>query len=136
MTTSPSLSTLGLRHVALNCHRLEACVDFYVNILGMSIEWQPDEDNYYLTTGHDNFALHRSHEEPAPWKKQHLDHIGFILATVEDVDAWYDKLNLAGVEIAKAIKTHRDGARSFYVKDPDGVVVQMIYHPPLAPNFS
>ena len=29
-------------------------------------------------------------------------------------------------------RTHRDGARSFYCLDPDGNVVQMIYHPPIS----
>ena len=29
-------------------------------------------------------------------------------------------------------KTHRDGARSFYCADPDGNVVQMIFHPPIS----
>ncbi len=28
-------------------------------------------------------------------------------------------------------RTHRDGARSFYCKEPSGVKVQIIYHPPI-----
>jgi catechol 2,3-dioxygenase-like lactoylglutathione lyase family enzyme len=36
------------------------------------------------------------------------------------------------VKIAGPLKAHRDGARSFYVRDPDGVLVQIIYHPPIA----
>ena len=36
------------------------------------------------------------------------------------------------IEIAKAIRLHRDGAYSFYLKDPDGVIVQVIHHPPIA----
>jgi hypothetical protein len=28
-------------------------------------------------------------------------------------------------------RTHRDGARSFYCADPEGTVVQVIFHPPL-----
>jgi catechol 2,3-dioxygenase-like lactoylglutathione lyase family enzyme len=37
-----------------------------------------------------------------------------------------------GVDIVKPPKTHRDGARSFYCRDPDGNVVQFIHHPPIA----
>jgi predicted enzyme related to lactoylglutathione lyase len=37
-----------------------------------------------------------------------------------------------GVAILKEPKSHRDGARSFYCRDPDGNTVQLIYHPPLA----
>ena len=29
-------------------------------------------------------------------------------------------------------RTHRDGARSFYCKNPEGATVQFIHHPPLA----
>ena len=50
---------LGIRHVALFVKELEACVKFYVDIMGMHIEWQPDADNVYLTNHGDVFALHR-----------------------------------------------------------------------------
>ncbi|MCY4277976.1 MAG: VOC family protein [Gammaproteobacteria bacterium] len=126
------LKTAGLRHVALNVTNLEACRDFYVNVVGMTIEWQPDADNIYLTSGNDNLALHRATRESSPSSGQRLDHIGFLLDSPEDVDAWHAHMQAHGVTILKAPKTHRDGARSFYCEDPDGVCVQMIYHPPLA----
>ena len=98
----------------------------------MRIEWQPDEDNIYLTNGNDNLALHRAQAgEPRPGG-QRLDHIGFLLAAPEHVDTWHDFLRESGVRITKLPRTHRDGARSFYCEDPDGVSVQLIYHPPLA----
>ena len=50
----------GLRHLALNVVKLDDAVDFYTRLLGMEIEWQPDADNYYLTSGNDNLALHRA----------------------------------------------------------------------------
>lgn len=124
--------TTGLRHIALNVASLEDCRDFYVDILGMRIEWQPDEDNIYLTNGNDNLALHRAHAETAPSRGQRLDHIGFLLDSPEHVDAWHEHMTGRGVPILKAPKTHRDGARSFYCEDPDGTCIQMIYHPPLA----
>ncbi len=52
--------TAGMRHLALNVSNLAKSVDFYTRLLGMEIEWQPDEDNYYLTSGNDNLALHRA----------------------------------------------------------------------------
>ena len=125
--------TSGLRHVALFCNNLEQCVQFYVEQLGMTTEWQPDADNYYLTSGNDNLALHRAPKEFAADGHQFLDHIGFIINEIESVDKWYDYLaqpNL-NIEILTKPRTHRDGARSFYCKDPDGRSVQIIYHPPL-----
>lgn len=122
-------SHTGLRHVALHCKNLEACVQFYTEVLGMKIEWQPDADNYYLTSGADNFALHRAPADFAPAKHQHLDHIGFFLQDREDVDQWHVFMQSQQVEIKAVPKDHRDGTRSFYCADPDGNVVQMIYYP-------
>jgi catechol 2,3-dioxygenase-like lactoylglutathione lyase family enzyme len=51
---------------------------------------------------------------------------------MEEVDAWHAFLKANGVAIVKEPRTHRDGARSFYCRDPDGNTVQLIYHPPLA----
>lgn len=125
------LKTLGLRHVALFVEKLEECRDFYVEFLGMTVEWQPDSDNIYLTSGNDNLALHRA-KNPSAQSGQRLDHIGFILATPDEVDRWYEFLIQQDVKILMKPKTHRDGARSFYCNDPDGVAVQMIYHPPIS----
>ena len=129
MTTPPRQS--GLRHVALFCRELEASVCFYTEVIGMSVEWNPDPDNYYLTSGNDNLALHRA-DDAERAEPQRLDHIGFIVAKLEDVEHWEEHLRNHAIEIVQATKTHRDGARSLYCKDPDGTVVQIIYHPPLA----
>src|SRR6266702_4252654 len=53
-------SHAGLRHLALNVQRLDEMKRFYVDLLGFSVEWEPDPDNVYLSSGIDNLALHRS----------------------------------------------------------------------------
>lgn len=122
-------ATSGMHHVALFVEDLVACEHFYVDLLGMDVEWRPDADNVYLSTGKDNVALH--HAQQAIAGSQRLDHIGFILKTPALVDEWYEFLRANQVEMKTPPKTHRDGARSFYCLDPGGTVVQMIYHPPL-----
>ncbi len=130
MTTRPPAA--GLRHVALNVKDLEACERFYTELLGMRVEWRPDANNVYLTSGSDNLALHRAATVINPESAQRLDHIGFVVDEAADVDAWFDFLKSKGVAMVKEPKTHRDGARSFYCRDPAGNTVQLIHHPPLA----
>jgi len=126
----PSLG-YGLRHVALQVRDLEACERFYVELLGMQVEWRPDADNLYLTSGEDNLALHRAPETAIDESNQRLDHIGFMLGSAEAVDQWFQWLKENGVPMRTGPRTHRDGARSFYCFDPDGTLVQMIHHPPV-----
>jgi catechol 2,3-dioxygenase-like lactoylglutathione lyase family enzyme len=121
-----------MRHVALNVSNLEACEQFYVGLLGMAVEWRPDADNVYLTSGNDNLALHRVADHNPAESQQRLDHLGFFVGSEAQVDDWYAFLKASNVEIKTTPMTHRDGARSFYCADPEGAVVQIIYHPPLA----
>jgi catechol 2,3-dioxygenase-like lactoylglutathione lyase family enzyme len=119
----------GLRHLALNVRDLPAMKRFYVELLGFSVEWEPDPDNVYLSSGIDNLALHRA-GDIAP--KGSLDHLGLIVREADDVDRWAAFLEGNGVALAATPKTHRDGARSCYFKDPDGNSVQIIHHPPIS----
>ncbi|MEH6559501.1 MAG: VOC family protein [Oceanicoccus sp.] len=124
--------TAGMRHVAIFVAKFDETVAFYTQLLGMTIEWEPDADNVYLTSGNDNLALHRYNGEDRPAATQRLDHIGFIIDEAEQVDQWHEFLKEHGVQIKNEPRTHRDGARSFYCLDPDGNVVQIIYHPPIS----
>ena len=123
---------LGLRHVALNVRDVEKSIHFYSTILGMEVEWRPDADNAYLTSGHDNLALHKLPAAAEPGKVQTVHHIGFVVKHPQNVDEWADRLRRHAVPLAQEPKTHRDGARSFYFHDPDGLLIQLIYHPPIS----
>ena len=119
----------GLRHVALRVTNLARSRTFYEQLLGMKVVWEPDPDNLYLSSGIDNLALHRATK---PIDGSALDHLGVIVRTPEAVDQWASFLESRGVPIAARPRTHRDGARSCYVRDPDGNSVQIIHHPPIS----
>jgi catechol 2,3-dioxygenase-like lactoylglutathione lyase family enzyme len=119
----------GLRHVALFVKNLNECAHFYEHLLGMQLVWQPDEDNYYFSSGSDNLALHRAPQNFQADANQRLDHMGFFLKDRDDVDQWHEYLRNENVDIKAKPKDHRDGTRSFYCADPDGNVIQMIYYP-------
>lgn len=131
----------GLRHLALNVRDLDAMRRFYVELLGFEVEWEPDADNLYLSSGTDNLALHRSTPPtstgptaaaPRADGFRALDHLGVIVRTAADVDRWAAFLERRGVTIDGPPRTHRDGARSCYLRDPDGNTVQIIHHPPIS----
>lgn len=123
-------SHAGLRHLALNVRDMAAMKRFYVDRLGFAVEWEPDPDNVYLTSGIDNLALHRSSEAAA--SAGALDHLGLIVRSADDVDRWAAYLESHGVVLDAAPRTHRDGARSCYFRDPDGNRIQVIHHPPIS----
>ena len=128
----------GLRHLALNVRDLPAMRRFYVDVLGFSVEWEPDADNLYLSSGIDNLALHCSARLRSPDDASSfgvpgaLDHLGVIVRTADDVDRWAAFLESRGVTLDAQPRTHRDGARSCYFSDPDGNRVQIIHHPPIS----
>lgn len=119
---------LGIRHVALYVADLGTAERFWVDVMGYAVEWRPDPDNVYLYGARDNLALHRKAVPDAG----RLDHIGIAVAAPADVDAWAAHLEAHGVALKAAPRTHRDGSRSLYFEAPEGLVVQIIHHAPLA----
>jgi catechol 2,3-dioxygenase-like lactoylglutathione lyase family enzyme len=128
-------SHAGLRHLALNVTQLAEMRAFYVDLLGFHVEWEPDPDNVYLSSGIDNLALHRARASGAAGERagaNRLDHLGLIVREAADVDRWAAFLESHGVRMDAKPRTHRDGARSCYFRDPDGNSVQIIHHPPIS----
>jgi catechol 2,3-dioxygenase-like lactoylglutathione lyase family enzyme len=106
---------------------------FYVDLLGYEVEWAPDPDNLYLSSGIDNLALHRSNADArAASAASPLDHLGIVVRTAGEVDEWAAFLESRGIAIDARPRTHRDGARSCYLRDPDGNRIQIIHHPPIS----
>jgi catechol 2,3-dioxygenase-like lactoylglutathione lyase family enzyme len=119
---------LGLRHLALKVKDAQASKAFYCGCFAMSVVWEPDPDNVYLSSGTDNLALHRE-DAGGPGA---LDHLGFIVDTKAEVDRLAEALRARGVRIAAEPRDHRDGSRSFYCLDPDGLRIQVLYEPTLS----
>jgi catechol 2,3-dioxygenase-like lactoylglutathione lyase family enzyme len=123
----------GLRHVALKVRDIRRAKDFYRQCFGMEVVWEPDPQNVYLSSGCDNLALHESSQgTDASTDGGALDHLGFVIDSVERVRELEKEFRGRGVKIVHPFKIHRDGSASFYCADPDGIVIQMLYEPHLS----
>lgn len=124
----------GLRHLALRVSDLSNARRFYEDLLDMKAVWQPDDYSLYLSSGCDNLALHQiAPDESLNPKGQTLDHLGFIAENETEVDTIFEKMKAAQVPIVKPLKRHRDQSYSFYMADPDGNVIQILYEPHISP---
>ena len=124
--TAPAVRVRGLRHLALRVRDVERAARFYADAFGMRVVWQPDGENVYLSSGSDNLALH---QDPSAAPEGALDHLGFLVATPEDVHAAAAALRARGVTIAREPAVHRDGSVSCYCRDPDGNLIQVLWLP-------
>jgi catechol 2,3-dioxygenase-like lactoylglutathione lyase family enzyme len=123
----------GMRHIALKVMNVARSKRFYQELFGMDVVWEPDPQNVYLSSGGDNIAIH---EVSAAFldgaAEKQLDHLGFVVETIERVEELEKEFIARGVTIVHPFKLHRDGSASFYCADPDGIVIQLLYEPTLS----
>ena len=125
----------GMRHIALKVRSVARSKTFYQDTLGMNVVWEPDPQNVYLSSGCDNIAIHEvSDNFLKTAEEKQLDHLGFVVESIERVKELEDSFRARGVTIVHPFKIHRDGSASFYCADPDGIVIQMLYEPQLSPQ--
>jgi catechol 2,3-dioxygenase-like lactoylglutathione lyase family enzyme len=126
----------GLRHLALRVTDLARSRAFYECLFGMRVVWQPDPEHLYLSSGADNLALHqipasdvRAFQDSS---NQFMDHFGFIVESPQAVDRMFEWIERSGGKIVRRPKPHRDGSYSFYLADPDGNTIQILYEPTIS----
>ena len=122
----------GMRHIALKVRSAARSRSFYQDLFGLEVVWQPDRLNVYLSSGCDNIAIHEVPEVERGAGDSKLDHLGFVIESVERVRELEADFRARGVTIVHPFKLHRDGSASFYCADPDGVVIQILYEPTLS----
>jgi catechol 2,3-dioxygenase-like lactoylglutathione lyase family enzyme len=123
----------GMRHIALKVKDAARSKTFYCDRFGMDVVWEPDAQNVYLSSGCDNIAIHEiTGEFAATAAELQLDHLGFVVESIERVRQLEQEFICQGVKIVHPFKVHRDGSASFYCADPDGIVIQLLYEPTLS----
>ena len=119
-TNTESVHRLG--HVAIRVDDVDRAKCFYLG-LGMKLVWD-DPDWCYLEAGEsrDGLAL------LGPTYKAAGPHFAFHFTDRDQIKAIHKSLKKQGIKVGY-LHDHRDGTSSFYLRDPEGNWLEMLYHP-------
>ncbi|MCP9799081.1 VOC family protein [Cyanobium sp. Lug-B] len=112
-----------LGHVAVRVQDMERAKRFYEG-LGLRLTWDAQDWAYMQSPANgDGIAL------LSPGYTAAGPHFAFHFSDRAEVDAVHDRLEAAGHRVGP-VHDHRDGTASFYLQDPDGNWLEMLYEPP------
>ena len=125
----PQISGLG--HVGLYCHDLGKMRDFYAGVLGLAITDEDLERGICFLSAqpdaeHHELALAQA-KEPGQ-KTQNVQQVSFKVKSLDDVRAFYHRLQDAGMRIDRTV-THGI-ACSVYFYDPEDNRIELYYTTP------
>jgi catechol 2,3-dioxygenase-like lactoylglutathione lyase family enzyme len=112
-----------LGHVALRVADMERAKAFYI-ALGLQLTWDADDWAYLQSPlSGDGVAL------LSPNYKAAGPHFAFHFDDRAAVDAVHAQLVASGQAVGP-VHDHRDGTASFYLQDPEGNWLEILYEPP------
>ena len=120
---SGMLNVQRLGHIAIRVKNIDRAKSFYLDI-GMKLIWDA-QDWCYLEAGpgKDGLAL------LGPGYKAAGPHFAFHFTDKGEIEQFHAQLCATGTQVG-SLHDHRDGTASFYLRDPDGNWLEMLYHPP------
>ena len=111
-----------LGHVALRVQDMERAKRFYA-AMGLELTWDASDWAYLQRPGGgDGIAL------LSPEYKAAGPHFAFHFSSRDQVEAEHARLQAAGVPVGE-LHDHRDGTASFYLQDPEGNWLELLYEP-------
>jgi glyoxylase I family protein len=122
--TVAGMDIAAVHHVSLNVTDVETTKDFYVDVLGFTVEPRPDFDfpGYWLGVA-DGRQVHLIGDAAVP--ENHGQHFALHVA---DLDAVVEELRSKGIDVSDP-KAQSTGARQAFAVDPSGNMVE--FHQPV-----
>lgn len=124
-----------IQHLNIRCADAEATRDFYVEVMGLTVGDRPPfaSRGYWLYAG-DEPVVHLVQKPPGEAASAPttgcLDHVGFV---GRDLAATVAAFEARQLPYRKAI-VPRDGATQLFVRDPNGVTIELNFAPEAAPR--
>lgn len=120
-------------HVMLRVRNLEESIDFYTNVLGMSIQKRMENSEYKYTLvflGYGDISNHTVLELTYNWGDHEYDHgnaFGHLCMQVDDVYKACDDVKAKGGIVTREAGPLKGGTQIIaFIKDPDGYSIELI----------
>ena len=137
-----------VHHLALAVEDMERAVEFYCGHLGFEKEWEMDhrsgeaisrvvgldqvDARMVMLKGHglrlELFHYHRPQGKRTETRRQCDFGLTHFALSVKNIDQIYQRLNKAGVRFNCPPQDVRPGARATYLKDPEGVTIELVQY--------
>jgi catechol 2,3-dioxygenase-like lactoylglutathione lyase family enzyme len=123
------MAILGIDHINIGTHQLEATRAFFRDVLGLTEGWRPDFTfgGAWLYAG-DGAVVHLVDltDPKRPSDEAALDHFAF---RIDDFDDATRRLDAAGVRY-RAVTVPNAPIRQIFLRDPNGVNIELNYREP------
>ncbi|MBK2297233.1 lactoylglutathione lyase [Francisella philomiragia] len=120
-------------HVMLRVKDLDRSIDFYTNILGMTVQKKMDNPEYKYTLaflGYGDISNHTVLELTYNWGDHEYDHgnaFGHLCMQVDDVYKACEDVKAKGGIVTREAGPVKGGTQVIaFIKDPDGYQIELI----------
>ncbi len=120
-------------HVMLRVKDLDRSIDFYTNILGMTVQKKMDNPQYKYTLaflGYGDISDHTVLELTYNWGDHEYDHgnaFGHLCMQVDDVYKACEDVKAKGCIVTREAGPVKGGTQVIaFIKDPDGYQIELI----------
>lgn len=120
---------LGIAHIALSVHDVEAARAFYKDLLGYGEPYKLDNKDGSLSLTFIK-VNERQYIELFPEKAEKTDRLVHISIEVDNAEAMRAYLAANGVKVPAKVGKGRIGNSNFMVTDPDGHLVEVVQYEP------